>query len=90
MLAALIVRRRAEVARRRRFHFNALKMAVEGKIEIQPRLLAVGDHVQTRRRLVMQCGDHGVILSLGHDRPRQNGQDAGRRIPASRETDSCQ
>jgi len=65
VFTALIVSGWPEVARRRGFHLNALKVTVKGKIKIQARLLAVRHHVQTGGRLIVQRGDDGVILRLG-------------------------
>ena len=64
VLAALIVRRRAEAARRRRLQFNPLEEAVERQIKIQPRLFAIGDDVEAGRDLVMNGRDDRVIFQL--------------------------
>src|SRR5690606_965215 len=47
MLAALIVRGRAEAPRRRALELDPFEEAVEGKVEVEPRLLAVGDDIES-------------------------------------------
>ena len=90
MLAALVVRGRAEPPRRRGFEFDALEVSVERKIEIEPRLLAVGDHVQPGRDLIVHGRDHRVVLDFARRRRWPNSFEVlRRRIRASRETDSC-
>ena len=42
---ALVVRGRAEVARRRRFHLDTIEIGVEGEVKIDAALLAIGDDI---------------------------------------------
>ena len=64
VLRALVVRRRAEPARRFAL-LDPLEEAVEAEVEVEPRLLAVRDDVEARRDLVVDGGDHRVLLELG-------------------------
>ncbi len=66
MSAALIVRRRAKPPPRRCFRRDPFEKAVERQIEIQPRLLAVSDHIQPRRKLIVDRRDDRVVLHLGN------------------------
>src|SRR5581483_11705365 len=65
VFAALIVGRRSEPARRRAFQLDAFDVSVKGEIEVQAGLLAIGDDVESGGQLVMQCGNHRVILKFG-------------------------
>ena len=62
---ALVVRRRAEAAGRRGLSVDALEEAVEREVEVEARLLAVGDHVEPGGHLVVHGRDHRVVLHLG-------------------------
>ena len=65
MFAALIVRRRAKSSRRGGLHVNAFDVPIERKIKVESGLLAIGDDVQPRRDLIVDRGDHGIVLHLG-------------------------
>ena len=41
------------------------QVAVEREVEVEPRLLAVGDDVEPGRELVVHGRDHRVLLQLG-------------------------
>ena len=62
---ALVVRRGAEATRRCPLQLDAVEVAVERQVEVEPRLLAVGDHVEAGADLVVDGGDDGVVLQLG-------------------------
>lgn len=64
MLAALIVGGWAKAARLRVFEFDARQEAVKRQVEIEPRLLAVGDDVESRRDLIVQRRDDGIVLQF--------------------------
>ena len=64
MLAALIVRGRAEAARLRGFKFNAGQEAIERQVEIQPRLLAICDDIESGCDLIMNRRDDGIVLQF--------------------------
>src|SRR5262249_7350403 len=64
VFTALIVRGRPETARQSLFQFDAFQKAVERQVEIEPRLLAISDHVQTGGDLIVNRRDHGVFLKL--------------------------
>lgn len=66
MLAALIVSGWPKLSRRPGFEFDAFKIAVEGKIEVEASLLAIGNDVQSSRELIMNCHNHGVFLQLSN------------------------
>src|SRR5262245_28597694 len=61
----LIMPGRAEASRRGLLQFYAFQKAVERQVEIEPRLLAVRDHVQSGGNLIVDRRDHGVLLQLG-------------------------
>ena len=63
--AALVVRRRPEAPRGRVLELDPFEVAVEREVEVEPRLLAVGDHVEPGGDLVVHGRDHGVLLQLG-------------------------
>ena len=63
--AALIVGRRAEAARQGLLQFYAFQKAVERQVEIEPRLFAVRDHIQSGGDLIVNRRDHGVFLQFG-------------------------
>ena len=65
VFAALIVPGRAETASQGLPQFYAFQKAVKRQIEIEPRLLAVCDHVQSGGDLIVDRRDHGVFLQLG-------------------------
>ncbi len=62
IVAALVVGGGAEAPRRRACQFDAIEIAVERQIEIQPGLFAVGDDIQACAGLVVNRGDHRVLL----------------------------
>ena len=51
--------------RGRALELDPVEVAVEREVEVEPRLLAVGDHVEPGRDLVVDGGDDGVVLQLG-------------------------
>src|SRR4051794_14520964 len=65
VLAALVVGGRAESPRRGGLEFNAFDEAIEREVEVEPRLLAVGDDVETGHHLVGDGDGRGVFLELG-------------------------
>jgi hypothetical protein len=60
----LIVRRRTVPPSGRRLALDAVEVAIEGKVEVEPRLLPVRDHVESRVDLVVDGADDGVIDEL--------------------------
>jgi hypothetical protein len=62
MLTALIVPWRAKTPQNGRVVFDSFEEAVERKVEVEARLLAIGDDVQTCLNLVVDSGNDGVIL----------------------------
>ena len=64
VFATLVVGRRAEPARRRTLKFNALEEAVKRQVEVEPRLFAVGDHVEPGGVLVVHRCGHGIVDHL--------------------------
>jgi hypothetical protein len=56
VFAALIVGRRTETPGRRGFEINALDVAVERQVEIEPGLFAIRDDVEAGGQLVMLGG----------------------------------
>ncbi len=65
VLTALIVRGRAEAPRGALLGVDALEVAIEGEIEIEARLLAIGDDVEAGRGLIVNGGEDGVVLEFG-------------------------
>jgi len=65
VLAALVVCGRAEAPRRGAFQLDAFEVAVEGEVEIEARLFAVGDDVEACAHLVVDGRDDGVFLHFG-------------------------
>jgi hypothetical protein len=65
MFAALVVRGGTESPRRRRFEFKAIDETVEGKVEVEARLFAVGDHIEPGFQLVAHSDGDRVIDELG-------------------------
>ena len=63
--AALVVGRRTEAPRRRALQLDAGEEAVERQVEVEARLLAVGDHVEPGSDLVVDRRDDGIVLQLG-------------------------
>ena len=63
--AALVVGRRSEAPWWRALQLDAGEEAVEGEVEVEARLLAVGDHVEAGGDLVVDRGGDGVVLQLG-------------------------
>jgi len=64
MPAPLIVRRRSEVSRWSRFEIDPFEKPIKGEIEIQTRLLAVSDDIQTRRYLIAHRRSDGIVLKF--------------------------
>jgi hypothetical protein len=62
---ALIVGGGTETARRAAFEFNPAQMSVERKIEIQPRLLSIGNDVQPSGGLIVYGGQDRIVLQFG-------------------------
>lgn len=65
VFAALVVRGRAEAAWRSGFEFDAFEESVEGKVEVQAGLLAVGDDVEAGVELIGDSDADGVIDEFG-------------------------
>jgi hypothetical protein len=65
VFAALIVRGRAEPASRRAFEFDALEIAIKGKVEIEASLFAIGDDVESSGDLIVNGGNDGIFLEFG-------------------------
>ena len=61
MLAALVVGRRAESAGGGRFKGDTFDVTVKGEIKIEPRLLAVGDDIQTGGGLIVNRRDNRIV-----------------------------
>src|SRR5690606_24793677 len=80
MLAALVVGGRPEFTRGVRFKLDALDVAVEREIEIEPRLLAIGDDIEAGTHLIMDGGDHGVVLDLTHVRAAEDVEVLARKL----------
>ena len=64
MPAALVVCRRAETPGRCLLDLDAVEVAVEREVEVEARLLAVGDHVEARGDLVVHGADNCVLGQL--------------------------
>src|SRR5206468_10329958 len=64
VLAALVVRRRTEAAGRSGFHLDTFEEPIEAEIEVEPRLLAVGDDIEPGIDLVANGDRHGIIDQL--------------------------
>ena len=64
VLRALVVRGRTEEPLWLAL-LDPLEEAVEAEVEVEPSLLAVRDHVETRGDLVVDGCDHRVLLELG-------------------------
>ena len=88
MLSALIVSRRSELARCSGFEFDTVQIAVKRQIEIEPSLLAVGDHIQPGRDLILNRDNDRVILHLRDVVPGQRHSSSDSQTPASPETDN--
>ena len=61
VLSTLIVSGWTKPSRRRPFQFDSFKKAVEGQVEVEPRLLSVGDHVQPGGGLIRDGNTHGIV-----------------------------
>lgn len=61
VFAALIMRGRAEATRRCGFEFDAFDESVEGEIEIEPRLLAISNHIKSGIELIAHGDADGVV-----------------------------
>ena len=59
----LVVRRRAEASGGCRLALDPFEIAVEREVEVEARLLAVGDHVESRFDLVVDRDENGVVMS---------------------------
>jgi len=64
MFSTLIVSGRSEAPQGGAFEFDALEISVEGKVEIETRLFAVRDDIETRGHLVMDGGDDRIFLKF--------------------------
>jgi len=62
--ATLVMGGRAKAPRARRLQGNPLEKAVERQVEIEPRLLAVGDDIQAGGQLILNRHHGGVLLHL--------------------------
>src|SRR5256885_1219968 len=62
MLPALIVGGRTKAAWRTRFQFDPFEKTVEGEIEVEPCLFAIGDYIHARGKLVVN-GDCNRVLN---------------------------
>ena len=62
MPTTLVVRGWTEATWRFRLQIDSLQVAVKGQIEIETRLLTVGQHIQAGRMLIMDSSDNGVTL----------------------------
>ena len=62
---------------------DAVEEAVEGEVEVEPGLLAVGDHVEAGGDLVVDGGDDGVVLQLAAVVGAELVEVGARRTPAS-------
>ena len=58
---ALVVCRRTEAARWRRLQFDPFQETIEGQVEIEPGLFAIGDDVEAGLELVVNRDGDGVI-----------------------------
>ena len=65
MPSPLVVGGRTKPARRHGFQCDPLEVTVEGKIEIKPRLFAVGDDVESGIELIANCHGDGVVDEFG-------------------------
>jgi hypothetical protein len=68
MPTTLVVRWWPESPRRLRLPFDSAERAVKRQVEVQPRLLAVCDNVQSRGDLIMNGRDHCIFLHFGNIR----------------------
>ena len=64
MSAALIMSGRSEPALRRGLEFDAFQKSVKREIEIEPRLFAIGDDVESGLQLVVNRGEDGVVVEF--------------------------
>lgn len=64
VLAPLVVCWRSPPAGRRVFQGQALEVAIERQVEIQPRLFAVGDDIQAGSQLILDSGGNRIILQF--------------------------
>src|SRR5688572_4201979 len=64
MLATLIVSWRTESTRRIRLQCQTFQIPIKREIEIEPSLFSIGDHIQTRLHLVVDCRNNGVVLQF--------------------------
>src|SRR5262249_51855545 len=65
VLTALVVSGRTETAARPGFQRNAGQKSVERQVEVEPGLLAIGDHVESGSDLVVHRGGNGVVKRFG-------------------------
>ena len=85
MPSPLIVRRRPKPAPRLRAALDAFQKSVERQIEIQSRLLAIGDHIQTGIDLIVNCRRDCIVLCLRDIVWTQFIQVLGRELKPARE-----
>jgi hypothetical protein len=64
VFAPLIMRRRTKASSWGFFQFKAFQVAIKGKIEIEPRLLAVGYDIQPGSKLIKKGCNNSVILNF--------------------------
>ena len=64
VFTTLVVGRWAEPARRSTLKFDALEEAVKRQVEVEPRLLTVGYHVEPGGELIIDGGDDSIIDHL--------------------------
>jgi hypothetical protein len=64
VLPTLIMGGRAEAPWRRALKFDALKVPIKGKVEVEARLFAIGDDVKAGCHLVVDGSDNGVFLEF--------------------------
>ena len=64
MTAALIMCGRPEAPWRLWFQIDTVQIAIERQVEIQSRLLAVRNHIQTRCQLILHRNGYGIFLQF--------------------------
>jgi hypothetical protein len=64
VFAALVVGWRAPAARGSAFHFDAGEEAVEGEIEVEAALFAIGEDIEAGAELVLDGDGAGVVLEF--------------------------
>jgi hypothetical protein len=64
VLASLVVRWWTESSRRRWLQREPIEIAIKREIEIQSRLLAIGNDIQPGGNLVVNCGNDRILLKF--------------------------